>query len=285
MKKFKIYALVGMMALAMLSMTACNGANSEDTATTTSEPYIDAYEEDVDVKDIYSATDANGNPVTTTSPSEDGEDGTTDSSNPATTTKPSGGGSGGGATTVNPNFTTNTNQTHDDGVKFHIFRVNGVEYDITNMTGQDVYDLMGHEPDFRQKITGTVEKDGFEHCFFKFGKSLSCYFEFLDDNGELYQNTTSASRDYKEKKVQGLMFNDSDDSDFVTFAQEIRVGMEKEEIETILGKGYTLPDGAIAYKTPSVTFVIGYKTQELGVIIDGKTEMTVATAIYLVCNE
>lgn len=283
MKKFKIFALVGMMTLAMLSMTACNGANSEDTATTTSEPYIDAYEEDVDVKDIYSATDANGNPVTTTSPSEDGEDETTDSSNSTTTTKPSGGGSGNGG--VNPNYITNTNQTHDDGAEFHIIKFNGVEYDITEMTGQDAYDIMGVEPDFRKKSEGTVEEDGFEYCFFKFGKSLNCYFEFLDENGNLYKHTEAGVWDYKDKQVQGVMFNDDENIDFVVFAQGIKLGMEREEVETILGRGYTLPDGTVAYKTPSVTFVVAYKTIDLVAEIDGKTEMTYISRIYVVCNE
>lgn len=266
MKKFKIYALVGLMAITTLSMTACDKASNKDTATTTSEPRIDAYEEDVEVSDIYSTTDADDTPTTT----------------PVTTTKPSDDSSGDSG--LNPDYTTKTDQTHDDGVGFHIIHFNGVEYDITEMIGRDVRDIIGLGPDFKQKSEGTVEEDGFEYCFFKCGKSLDCYFEFLDENGSLYKHTEVGAFNYKDKKVQGLMFNDDRNADFAVFAQGITLGMEREEIEVILGKGYTLPDGTVAYKSPSATLVIAYKTVDLVAEIDGKTEMTLVTRIYVVCN-
>lgn len=115
-------------------------------------------------------------------------------------------------------------------------------------------------------------------------------------NGEFADE--AKNEDLREMPVRGVA-NDKDNFErsdeyaadglsIVHFYDDIRIGMERTEIEAILGEG-TLgahPDyNVVMYNNGKATMVIHYETENNIVYTDGETTEDIAHVIYLISNE
>lgn len=162
-----------------------------------------------------------------------------------------------------------------DDTPLNMVFINGTEFDILNCTVQDIAKNGGIVHNSGNFFMRDI--DAMDHYFFGEGFTIGfkadnvVHIEALQ-NGELVtKNAWKSQLDneaevYSDYEVKGVSYGlDADDSGFVQFCGGINVGMTKDEIDNVLGRGYEvaitdddLLTSASYYRTATTTMVIEY---------------------------
>lgn len=163
-----------------------------------------------------------------------------------------------------------------DDTPLNLVFINGTEFDILDCTVQDIVKEGGVVHNFGN--THTSDLEALDYYFFGEGFTVGfndksvVQIEALENERLITKNAWQHQYDeeyevashYEVKAVSYGRY--AEDEGFVQFCGGIQVGMEKDEIDKVLGRGYeiAIPDNnllisASCYKTPTTTMMVEYE--------------------------